>query len=253
MDTSKKHVQLPHNMIKRDGMEPKDLLVYAMLKSHYGPAKLCYPSLECISKETGYSINTVRNSIALLESNNYISIIKKGRSNYYEFSPYKTFEPFNHEFLKSNKLESNEKAYILASQQFMIKDQDGIGKTSFTNQTLSEKLNISTRTISRLDTSLVKKGFLDIVKTESKDRITGLTINEKFFHLDELGQTIIWTLQKHEEDIGELKNTTKANTKDLKIALRDNTSMKKEIAELKEQIQQLKNGEVQPNKDEVKI
>lgn len=254
MKVNKQHVQLPNNMIKKDGLEPRDLLVYAVLKKYMNnESKECFPSLETLSKESGYSINTIRNSIKLLQANNYISIRKEGRKNIYRFNPYKNFEPFSYDFLEFD-LDPNEKAYILASQQFMIKDQDGIGKTTYSNETLSEKLNISSRTITRLDNSLVEKGYLNIVKTKAKDPETGLFINEKFFHLDELGQAIIWTLQKHDEEIEELKETTSSNSKDLKIVLRENDSLKKEMEELKRRLNRLENGlDIDINNNEIKL
>ena len=36
----------------------------------------------------------------------------------------------------------------------------------------------------------------------------GIVVNEKFFHLDELGQAIIWTLQNHEERLETQEKTT---------------------------------------------
>ena len=80
-----------------------------------------------------------------------------------------------------------------------------------------------------MDAVFTEKGFLNIVKTKSRDPITGLYLNEKFFHLDELGQAIIWTLQKHENDIESLKETTKSNTKDLNIVLNENKEIKKKM------------------------
>ena len=43
---------------------------------------------------------------------------------------------------------------------------------------------------------------------------------KKFFHLNELGQAIIWTLQKHEEDIEQVKERIDKNSKDMNILLR---------------------------------
>jgi predicted transcriptional regulator len=249
--SNKQHIQVPNNMNKKNGLEPKYLLVYSTLRKYMNnETKECFPSLATLSKDTGYSINTIRNSISSLASDNYISIRKDGRRNIYRFNPHKNFEPFSYKFLENKTLETNEKAYLIAHQQFMMKDQDGFGKTTFTNEQLSEKLNISARTISRLDNSLMKKGYLNIVKTDSKDPITGLHINEKFFHLDELGQAIIWTLQKHEEDIEELKEVTESNTKDLKIVLRENDNLKLEMEELKRRIYRLENGDLE-NNDEI--
>lgn len=252
--TNKQHIQLPNNMTKKNGLEPKDLLVYATLKKYMNNiTKECFPSLTTLSKDSGYSINTIRSAITLLEAENYISVRKDGRRNIYKFNPHKNFEPFSYDFLECNTLEANEKAYILAYQQYLIKDQVGFGKTTYTNEVIGEKLNISARTISRLDKSLMQKGYLNLVKTQTKDPETGLFLNEKFFHLDELGQAIIWTLQKHEEDIEELKETTESNTKDLKIVLTENDALKKEVEELKRRMQRLENGDIEINKTEIQL
>jgi DNA-binding MarR family transcriptional regulator len=237
MTINKQHVQLPNNMINKNGLGPKDLLVYAIIKKYMNnTTRECFPSLASISKESGYSINTVRKSIALLEKNNYFSIRKDGRKQFYKFNPHKNFEPFSYQFLEYD-LDPNEKAYIMAFQQHLIKDIEGVGKTTYNNEKVAEKLNISAKTVSRLDDSLVRKGFLNIVKTQAKDPITGLFINEKFFHLDKLGQVIIWTLQNHEEkllkhdqDIEHLKRAAK----DIKILLHDNQQKDEENKKLKE-------------------
>lgn len=244
---SKRHVQLPNNMIDHNDMEPKDLLIYTIIKKYMNnETKECFPSLSTISKDSGYSINTIRNSISLLLKEGYISIRKEGKKQIYKFNPYKSFEVFSYEFLESDILEANERAYVLAYQQFLIKDQEGFGKTSFTDEVVSEKLNLSVRTISRLDQSLMRKGLLNVVKTDKKDPETGVFIKEKFFHLDELGQAIIWTLQKHEEDIEGLKETTKSNTRDIDILIKGMTEKDKEIEELKRRLRKLETGEEDP-------
>lgn len=218
MAVSKRHVQLPNNMTTHEELSPKDLLVYVTLKRHLNKdTKECFPSLECLSKESGYSIPPIRKSIEVLKINGYIKVRKEGRKHIYSFNPYKSFEPFSYEFLDYENLSANEKAYLISSQQYMYKDTKGFGKISYSNEQLGELLNVSSRTISRLDKSLENKGFLTIVKTSAKNPETGLMINEKFFKLDELGQAIIWALQKHEEDIQELKIAAEANSRELKI------------------------------------
>jgi len=240
MIPNKQHVQLPNNMINHNGLEPKDLLIYAVIKKYMNnETKECFPSLATISEKSGYSINTIRKSISLLEKNNYIKIRKEGRKQIYKFNSYKKFEPFSYTFLEYD-LETNEKAYILAFQQHLIKDIKGLGKTTYSNDVIAEKLNISPKTVARLDSSLVKKGYLNIVKTKTRDPVTGVFINEKFFHLDELGQAVIWNLQKHEEkiekhdnEIEELKKITETTSKDVKILLRENQQKNQENEKLK--------------------
>ena len=227
---SKKHVQVPNNMTKGSDLEPRDLLVYATIKKYINYlTNETFVGLEKISEDSGYTIPTVRKSIAILKEKGYISVSKKGRSNVYKFNKYKNFEPFSYEFLNRKDLESNEKSYIIATQQHMFKDIEGIGKVSYGNEDLSKILNISPKTIQRLDKALIEKGYLNIVKTNAIDSITGLKINEKIFHLNELEQAVIWTLQKHDEKINEHEDRLLALEKQLSIALKENAELKKDI------------------------
>ncbi|MGV8961828.1 MAG: helix-turn-helix domain-containing protein [Candidatus Saccharimonadaceae bacterium] len=233
MEISKRHVQLPNSMTKREELSPKDLFVYVTLKRHLNKeTKECFPSLECLSRESGYSIPPIRKSIEVLKLNGYIKVRKEGRKNIYSFNSYKNFEPFSYEFLDCEDLSTNEKAYLISSQQYMYKDARGLGKISYSNEQLGDLLNVSSKTISRLDKSLEDKGFLTIVKTGAKNPETGLMINEKFFKLDELGQAVIWALQKHEEDIENLKVVTESNSKDLKITVNEVASLRNEVKRL---------------------
>lgn len=240
MQESKQHVQLPNNMTIHNELEPGDLLVYVTLKRHMNrETKECFPSLQLLSKECNYSVPTIRKSIALLVKTGYINVRKAGRKNIYNFNTYKNFEPFSYNFLDHTEIESNEKAYVIVSQQHMIKDSNGVGKMSYTGEELGKLINVSARTIARLDKSLEEKGFLTITRT-NKISPSGIVIKEKFFKLDELGQAIIWTLQKHDDDIEKLKISSESNERDLKVVLREVDELKKEIALLKNE----KNNEI---------
>jgi len=229
---TKQHVQLPNNMTK--SLEPQDLLIYVGIKRFMNKTtKEAFPSLETLSKITGASVNTVRNSIKKLADNKYIEIIKNGRQHIYKFTDYLNFEPFSYEFLDNQNLTFTEKAYVLASQQYMFKDENTmLGKVSYSNHELSTLLNMSERTITRVNSSLQSKGYLDIIGAKKSGN--GIRIKEKFFHLDELGQAIIFTLQRHEEMIEQ-------NTKDIedlkatvKILIKENRDLKEEIKASKE-------------------
>ena len=113
----------------------------------------------------------------------YFKIEKRGRQNYYIFSDYQKFEPFSYDFLDKEDLTFTEKAYIIASQQYMFKDEKGIGKISYTNSELSEKINMPESTISKCNRSLTTKEYLSIIRCEKHDPETGLAIQEKIFHL----------------------------------------------------------------------
>lgn len=221
------HVQVPNDMTNSGNLSPKDLLIYATIKSHLNKiTKTCFPSLSTIAKESGISRPTVIKSIEALKKAGYISVTLEGRKNIYSFSPYKNFEPFSFEFLKL-EMNPNIKAFLIASQQFMFKDIEGFGKMSYSDSELAKKVNIDRHTVSKYIKELEDSEFLTTIRTNNRDPITGIQINEKFFHLNELGQAIIWELQKQKEDIEELKSASKSTSKDIKLLQTEVDRLKK--------------------------
>jgi len=125
---SKQHVQLPNDMTKGKELAPKDLLIYVCIKKHQNKdTKTCFPSLETIMKLSSSSKPTVLKAIDNLKRLGYIQVTKDGRKNVYSFNPYKNFEPFSTDFLEKEDLSANEKAYLIATQQYMFKDIEGFG------------------------------------------------------------------------------------------------------------------------------
>lgn len=227
---NKQHVQLPNNMTINEELNPKDLLVYVTIKKYMNKeSKSCFPSLALIVEKSGVSKPTVLKAITKLKNLNYIKVEKIGRNNLYIFNSYKNFEPFSYDFLDKKDITTEEKALIIAEQQFMFKDQKGFGKISYSDMELSGKINMSYGSIVKHHKALEKKGYLTTIKTSAKDSISGLQINEKIFHLDELGQAIIWTLQKHEDAINDLKEQTDNTSRDMKIVLKELDELKKKV------------------------
>lgn len=199
----KQHVQLPNNMAE-DGLTPKDQLIYLSIRRFMNrKTNIAFPSLQKISEVSGASINTIRKSIRLLEDKGYITVIKSGKMQKYYFNELKAFEPFSYDFLDKKDLTFTEKAYLVASQQYMFTDVNNYGKISYSNKELSNKINMPESTISLTNRSLVKKNYLTLIKNESKDLETGCFTDTKLFHLTELGQAVIWALQNHEERISQ--------------------------------------------------
>jgi DNA-binding MarR family transcriptional regulator len=222
-------------MTVNEELTPKDLLIYATIKKYMNKDTLsCYPSLLTIVEKSGVSKPTILKAIDKLQTLGYIRVSKQGRSNLYTFSRHKKFEPFSYEFLDRTDISTEEKSLIIAEQQLMFKDKEGFGKISYTDLELSEKINMSYTSIVKHHKSLEKKGFLTTIKTNAKDSTTGLVINEKIFHLNELGQAIIWTLQKHEEDIQELKEKTESTSKDVNLLLKEIQRLNQRIDQMEE-------------------
>lgn len=237
---NKQHVQLPNNMTLDEDITPQDLLIYVAIKRFMNKdTKEAFPSLTTISQKSGASIPTIRKSIKKLQGT-YFEVVRKGRSQYYIFDKkYQNFEPFSYDFLDKEDLTFTEKAYIIASQQYMFKDNKGYGKVSLTNSELSEKINMPESTISKCNRSLTSKDYLSIIRCKNVDEETGIQIQEKIFHLDELGQAVIWALTNHETRIQNNEQRISNNEKDLKIAL-------DEIARLKDEIEELKGQKLNP-------
>lgn len=212
----KQHVQLPNNM-GSDGLTANDLLVYVSIKRHMNNiTKECFPSQTLISQHSGLSKPTIQKSITQLKNNGYLDVRKNGRKNVYRFNSYRNFEPFSYDFLDNENLSSGEKAYIMITQQYMFKDEKGLGKISYNNLELGKKINMSHDTIERYDKGLERKGYMTLLKTNKRSIDEGgIVINEKFFHLDELGQAIVWTLQNHEERIESTEKTTQLILKEM--------------------------------------
>lgn len=231
-EINKHHVQVPNDMTEQNNsLKPGDLLIYATIKRHMDKdTKTCYPSLNTIAAESGASINTVRSSIQNLINTQYIEVTQKGRGKLYKFLKWDKFEPFSYDFLDNKKLSFKEKAYILATQQYMFKNketQNGI--VTYNNIELSKRINTSPSTISRLDSSLREKEFLDINILTQKDQETGLPIREKVFHLSKIEQAIVFILGNHEERIQE-------NTNEIQLLKERMDKLERENKELKEEL-----------------
>ena len=195
-----KHFQLPNEM---EGVEIKDQLIYLIIKSHDNKKHECFPSLQCISEESRLSVPTIRESIKRLQAADYIRIEKKGRKNWYYFNPHKKFENFSEEFLKRKDITPTTKAYLVAIQQYMFKDLEGLGKVSLSNRELAKNINTSEFTIRKCNNELSRNNYLTIVKDFDKDLETGCFSETKIFRLAELGQAIIWKLKEHDDTINE--------------------------------------------------
>lgn len=222
---NKRHVQLPNDMTKSD-LSPKDLLVYVTIKYYMNSeTKEAYPSLMTISKKTSSDKRSVRAAIDKLIDKGYLEKKKRGNKNVYKFNNYKSFEPFSYEFLNKEDLSAAEKAYIIATQQYMFKD-DGNGKISLSDRKLGALINMSPTTVAKYNKSLKEKGYLTTVVLDTPDPETGLQKTEKFFHLTELEQAIVFTLQKHEEKLD-------SHEKDINLLKKEIERLNKEIAYMK--------------------
>jgi hypothetical protein len=214
-------------------LTPQDLLIYLSIKRFMNSeTKEAFPSLSKISEVSGASIPTIRKCIDNLTESGYLYVYKKGRSNIYRFLKWDKFESFSYEFLDNKDLTFTEKAYLVASQQYMYTDVEDYGKISLSNAELSSLINMPEKTIYKCDKSLEKKNLLNIVKTSKHDSETGIAVREKIYHLTEVEQGIIWVLKNHKQQIDK-------NTADIQTLLQEREEQKKEVANLTKLVKQL--------------
>ena len=110
--------------------------------------------------------------------------------------------------------------------------ENGEGKISYNNREMAEKLNISEKSVSRYNDALERKNYLSIIQTNAKK--DGVIINEKFFHLDELGQAVVFILQDHDKKINENTKDIEELKKDMKILMRENEELKNKFNETRQ-------------------
>lgn len=227
---NKQHIQLPNDLGDISFIKPKDQLVYVAIKKFMNKdTKEAFPSLETLHNLTKLSINTIRSCIERLIDSGFIEVRKEGRKNIYKFLKYDKFEPFSFKFLEKEDLTSEEKAYLIASQKYMFKENNE-GKISLTNKQLSEKINMPESTISKINKSLVKKDYAILLNCKNS---SGINIKEKWYHLNELEQAIVFTLQNHEERIQE-------NTEEIYNLKKENRLLQENYKKLLEEINKMK-------------
>ena len=204
---NKQHVQLPRKD-EIDKITPQEQLIYVSIRRHMNKDTYeAFPSLETIRKHCGASIPTIRKVIKNLESEGYLKVNKIGGKNVYKFDKLKSFEPFSYEFLDKEDLTFLEKSYILSTQQFMFKHPENkTGTCTMSTRELANKTGLSQSSVVKCQHTLMDKNYLDIITTSAKEIETGCNKREQVFHLDELGQAVVFTLMNHEEKINNIND-----------------------------------------------
>lgn len=226
------HIEVPHELVnlKRQGkLEQGDQVIFAAIKKYMkNESRECYPSITTIAKDLKCSRSKIISAInRLCECN----LLKKtcgplGSHNTYvftrtEFDNY--FEMFTKEFLLID-MPLNIKEYYMGIQQFLYGKETGVGRCSFSNVQLAEKLGISVVSVKKYNTYLINNGFLE-EETTSKTDASGLPIIQKNFNLNGLQQAALWV---------------KAVTEQITMNTADIEDMKDEISSLRKELENLK-------------
>lgn len=182
-----------------------DLMVYAVLKmSMNKDSKKSFKTLRKIAEETGMSLGGVQSAIKRLEDNNDIFKSKEGNRNAYKFNERsEKFEMYDFTFLNNEELNALQKSFYIALQKHLWIDKEtGIGKTTYSNKQISEKTGISEKVVAERKKELEDLGFITRRLTSNKD---GNSCEALEFNLPKFGQYVMCKLEKHEEDIAQLK------------------------------------------------
>ena len=239
MENKVQHIRVPNDMCLEGKLDPMDVYVYASLKTYMnGKTYEAFPSLDTLSKEAKVSRPVLVNSLDNLVKNGDLTVRKEGRKNVYKFNPFsKNFEMFTYKFMKDVDLTVPQRVYLILVQQFMIKDEDGIGKVTFNNNELADRIGLSTTTIYRRNKELTEKGILQTVDTKKEEVISGLPTQLRIFDLSKIAQDVLFLkakVQEHDITLKKHSKEIKENTKTLKTLMNTISELKEEINELKE-------------------
>lgn len=184
-----------------------DLIVYAFLKMTMDKnTKISFKSIRKIAEETGMSTGGVQSALRRLEESGDIkkTEIKNKKMNGYLFNEKsEKFEMFDYTFLRNEELDNKSKSFMMSIQKHLYIDKStGIAKTTYNNRELSEKTGLSERVVSERTKELERMGFMSKRLTTDKD---GNNCEALEFNLPKFGQHVLYTLEKHEEDIMKLK------------------------------------------------
>lgn len=218
MEENKQFVIYPHNDNEINSLTPADKLIYLVIRRYMNQNDMTsFVSYARITKDCGAAAKTIKKCVDNLVKEGYLEVKRIDKRIQYKFNNKKKFEPFSYEFLDNPNLTFTEKSYIVASQQYMFKDNEE-GNISYTNKELSKLIKMSEPTISRCNHSLENKGYLK--------NASGIT---KKFQLRELDLLFVWKFKEQDEKI-------KKNTEDISEIKKELAILKKENQELKEKL-----------------
>lgn len=207
----------PHDEEIGDDLTPADKLIYLTIRRYANNKSLeCFVSYKTITKDCGAAAVTIKKSVNNLVKNGYLETKRKGKYIYYIFNNKKKFEAFSDEFLDKKDLTFTEKAYLVASRQYMFKDVDKEEcRISYSNKELANIINISASTVSRINASLQEKGYL-----EDADALV------KIFNMRELDKMFVWKLGEHESRLNIVEDDIKAMKKEIEELRKENALLK---------------------------
>lgn len=238
-----RHVQVPTSFMHRSTQDPRDVVVYTFIKKHMDKATLiAYPSITTISNETSFSRAYIVSAINRLVQNKDIEVVKggKGHSNRYKFNKNSDkFEMYSYDFLEDKEYSINVKMVILILQQYMFKDEYGIGKISYSFRELSLLTGLSRAFLSKSHKELEELGILSYVDNKKSNSLAGIKGRTMKYSLKELHQEFITVkkqVEENTEDINQIKKQLVDSRRETEKVFSMYTDLQRQINELKKKL-----------------
>ena len=211
------HVAVDNDSFRKN-LSQNELLVYVMLKSYMnGTSLIAFPKQSTLQKDTGLSIPTIKKCLENLEQKNEIKIIREGKLHKYKFNEHSdNYEMYSHEFLKDIDIKKDLKAFLIAMQPIMFKDDiPGVGKVTMPTTEIATVTGLSEDTILRKNKELMKLGICEEIpcNTMSGNR----------------GRMLMYGLMKIGQEFVTMRNQVKENTQDIANIKDDVESLKKAV------------------------
>ena len=237
------HTEVPHELDSRQErlskteedmknhperiLQPGDKIVYAAIRSFMDETRSCYPSFPKIKERAKCGQTKIMASIDRLVRAGLMEIKRTVSNKGHECNLYvfpktefdKHFEMFTTDFLKLD-IPINIKEYYMSVQRYMHDKDSGIGKIGYSNNKLAELTGISAGSIKKYNNYLIAHGLLEEEPTGNYDS-AGLPVLQKQFSLTGFQQAALWV---------------KAVTQQLQTNTADISTVKDEVAELKQEL-----------------
>ena len=219
------HIQVPKMNLREEGLATIDPYVYACIKRFMNThTREAFPNKSTLIKVSGLNKRVLLESINRLEKAGYISVDRaNGKSNVYKFNAYKQFEIFSYDFLDNHNLTPKEKAYLVASQQFMYKNDSTLtGQISFPTEKFAECIGLSLPTLRKYETSLKEKNILSLIPSK-REGSSGLPVDIRSYDFQEMVNIIACKFQEHDKAIEQ-------NSYDIKVLQQTVEELQKKLA-----------------------
>lgn len=203
-----KHTEIPHELGNRTVsvndkenkdrvLEKGDKVIYAAIRRYMTKDRVSCPSIPKIKEKTRCGQTRIYESIdRLIKAGFMTKHLQKtpsGKMGTYYYFPEsefdKHFEMFTDNFLDM-EMPLNIKEYYMDIQQYLYDKESGVGKCSFSNSELAEKLGVSIPTVKKYNRYLIENGYLEEEATTKTDE-AGLIIYQKNFNLASLNQAAL--------------------------------------------------------------